>query len=32
MPEKTFRFIEDIIYENKNIPLFDLRKMLKLSD
>ena len=32
MPEKTFRFIEDIIYENKNIPLFDLRKILKLSD
>ena len=32
MPEKTFRFIEDIIYQNKNMPLFDLRKMLKLSD
>ena len=32
MPEKTFRFIEDIINENKNIPLFDLRKMLKLGD
>jgi len=32
MPEKTFRFIEDIINENKNMPLIDLRKMLKLSD
>ena len=32
MPEKSFRFIEDIINDNKNIPLFDLRKMLKLSD
>ena len=32
MPEKTFKFIEDIINENKNIPLIDLRKMLKLSD
>ena len=32
MPEKAFKFIEDIINENKNIPLIDLRKMLKLSD
>ena len=32
MPEKSFRFIEDIINDNKNIPLLDLRKVLKLND
>lgn len=32
MPNKIYRFIEDIINENKNKYLIDIRKILKLND
>ena len=32
MPNKIYRFIQDIINENKNIHLIDIRKILRLND
>ena len=32
IPNKNFKFIYDIIKENKNVPLIDIRKILKLND